>query len=190
MTIQYFDDLLKETLKYLYEHWYEENVGIVSCCLADKNNKAFATSTRDGKNWKHAERNAYEKYQTLYGQPTSDSVFVVTLSPCLKNLKYRGQSSCSELMKKIGVARTHFGVLDTMHASSLADYKNYGIDASVTKNASLASMCENLMAIFSDYDSRINTDLLGIKKELGSNFFSKITILDERIKSAAHNVRV
>lgn len=189
MSIKYFDNLLAQTLRHLYTHWYEENVGIVSCCLADGSNKAFATSTRDGKNWKHAERNAYEKFQTLYGQPSSNSIFVVTLSPCLKNLKYREQSSCSELMKKIGIARTHFGVLDTMHVSCLEDYKNYGLQASVTKDASLASMCKNLMAIFSDYDSRINTDLLGIKEELGSNFFGNIAALDEHIKSPVQNIK-
>ena len=149
----------------------KKDAGIVSCCLADGKKKVFATSTRNGKNWKHAERNAYEQFCKQFGSPSPEAIFVVTLSPCLANLKYRKEPSCSELMRRVGVTRTHFGIIDDIQASSIKDYEKLGITASYTTNLYLSRVCERLMSLFSTYDARINSDLLGIKKELGNDFF-------------------
>lgn len=177
MLAENLDRLLLETIGYLIDRWYERDVGIVASCLVDGDNKVFATSTRDGQNWKHAERNAYEAFRKVYGEPSSDAVFVVTLSPCLKTLKYRGEPSCSQLMKELGVKRTHFGVLDDMHVNCPEDYAENALIATLTEDLRLADMCKKLMSMFAIYDSRINSDLLGIKLELGDQFFDEVLSL-------------
>lgn len=172
--IELFDQLLLESLIYLQKHWYDENTGIVTCCLKDRSRKVFATSFKNDTHWLHAERNAYNKYKVLYGNPSKDAVFIVSLSPCINDLKYRKESSCADLIKKIDVKRIHFGVLDTMHAASEKKYKDFGIIGTLSTNEEIKVMSEKLMSLFSIYDSRINSELLDIKRELGDEFFFPI----------------
>lgn len=168
------DNYLLQALNYLRERWYQEHIGIVVCALIDGDKTVYATSSRNGKNWVHAERNAYNKFIKLFGQPSTNAAFIISLSPCIKHLKYRDEPSCSELIKNSGVSKIHFGVLDTLHASSLAEYSNAGLSPSLSKNSKIKMMCENLMSLFERYESRINTNLLDIKNELGDAFFHPI----------------
>jgi pyrimidine deaminase RibD-like protein len=167
-----FDKYLFKTLHYLAEHWHDSETGIVACCLKDKQHVTFATSTKHGNHWKHAERNAYDKFKRSHGEPSADAAFITTLSPCVKDLKYRREASCAELIKSLGVKRIHFGVLDTMHLADLSDYKALGFAPSLTAAPSLSAMCLKLMSLFSTYDSKINTELPSIKRSLGEGFFS------------------
>ncbi|EKD71857.1 MAG: hypothetical protein ACD_46C00083G0007 [uncultured bacterium] len=169
---QELDNCLQQTIKYLMENWYKEETGIVACALKDSDKIVFATSSKNGKNWSHAERNAYNKFKHLYGEPSEDAAFVITLSPCVEQLKYRSESSCAELIRLLGVRRMHFGVIDTLHVSSISSYAEMGFIATLTKNNRIALICDKLMSLFSRYDSRINSELLKIKKELGDGFFS------------------
>lgn len=167
------DNILIETLKFLELNWLNENVGIVACCLVDGNKKVFATSSKHGVFWRHAERNAYQKFKDLYSvQPSHDALFVVTLSPCIKQLKYRHEDSCTTLMNQLGIKRVHFGVLDEMHATSCERYVHAGLIPSTSEDSWCIAMCEKLKDLFNIYDTRINSDLLGIKHELGNEFFA------------------
>ena len=169
-----YDQILLQTLNFLQTNWLNPQTGIVACCLVDGNKKAFATSTKNGDYWRHAELNAYLEFKKQYAtEPSSSATFVVTLSPCLDDLKHRHEDSCTHLLNEIGVKRVHFGVLDSMHADSLNRYRQAGLTPSLTNNQYCSQMCEKLMALFSQYDSRINTDLVGIKEELGESFFAK-----------------
>lgn len=165
------DGFLSKTIEYLIQNWYQENTGIVACGIKDDEKFAFATSTKNGKNWLHAEQNAYTNFRKLHGDPIKKATFVITLSPCIKNLKYRAEAPCVELIKKSGIRRIHFGVLDTLHAPSLTAYEAMGFISSVTQQHKLAIVCTNLMNLFATYDARINNELLTIKKSLGDSFF-------------------
>ncbi len=174
-SLDVLDTMLKETIFYLKNTWINNpDTGIVACCLLDGDKKVFATSSRNGNYWRHAERNAYYQFKDEYGEPSSDAVFIITLSPCIKNLKYRAEdeSCCSHLINDLGVKRIHFGVLDTLHAETLSTYSSLGFKPSLSQDHYCKTMCEKLMAIFSTYQSRINKDLLGIKQELGEAFFN------------------
>ncbi len=171
-----FDNYLLQALNYLRERWYQEHTGIVVSALKDDARIVYATSSRNGKNWVHAERNSYNKFIKLFGKPSANAAFIISLSPCIKNLKYREESSCFELIKNSGISRIHFGVLDTLHAPSLADYASAGLQPSLSKNSNISMMCENLMSLFERYESRINTNLLDIKNELGDPFFHPINL--------------
>lgn len=169
------DDVLLETLQFLKQNWLDPEVGIVACCLVDGAKKAFATSKKQGNYWTHAERNAYMNFKKVYGkEPSSSAIFVVTLSPCAASLKHRQEDSCSALLNQLNIKRVHFGVLDSMHAESLNSYSTIGLTPSLTVNSDCKVLCERLMSLFSKYDSRINSDLLGIKKELGDDFFNEL----------------
>lgn len=171
----YADNYLLKTLKYLFENWYREDTGIVACCLKDGEKEVFATSTKNGSNWVHAERNAYNRFKELHGEPSENSIFVITLSPCLKDLKHRDEAACSDLIRELGISRVHFGVLDTLHVSNIEEYKEIGLNVTLTEKPQLAEMCNKLMQMFDTYDARINTELLEIKQELGDSFFNPIS---------------
>lgn len=170
--IQQLDLYLQQTINYLISNWYQEETGIVASALKDGNKIVFSTSSRNGNNWSHAERNAYNKFVRLYGQPSRDAVFITTFSPCIEKLKYRAEPSCAELIKSLGIKRIHFGVLDTLHAATLDAYTGMGFVATIAENTELAAICKNLMSLFERYDSKINTELLKIKNELGDSIFS------------------
>jgi hypothetical protein len=89
-------------------------------------------------------------------------------------LKHRQEESCTYLLNQLGVERVHFGVLDSMHVDSLDKYRQAGLMPSLTENISYKIMCEKLMALFSMHDSQINSDLIGIKNELGNSFFTEL----------------
>lgn len=173
--INNYDSILLETLNHLREKWHNPETGIVACCLIDGDKKAFATSRKNGTFWTHAERNAYNEFLKKYNtNPSSAAVFVVTLSPCMNGLKHRQEDSCSDLLKQLSVKRAHFGVLDTMHAETLDAYRSIGLIPSLSHHDACKMMCHKLMGLFAKYDSRINYDLLGIKRELGEEFFNEI----------------
>jgi len=176
------DQYLLKTLLYLFDNWFNPNTGIVACCIYDEDKVSFATSTRNGLNWLHAERNAYEKFVASYNcKPSSNATFIITLSPCVKDLKYRGESSCSELIQDLGVKRIHFGVLDDFHVPTLDEYTQLGFTATVTTEPHLAEMCQKLMSMFATYESRINSELLEIKIELSLEFFQPVwNVISER----------
>ncbi|STX51581.1 Pyrimidine deaminase [Legionella busanensis] len=174
-SLDVLDTILKETILYLKNTWINNpDTGIVACCLLDGDKKVFATSSRNGNYWRHAERNAYYQFKKRYGEPSRDAVFVITLSPCIKALKARAQdeAACANLINDLGVKRIHFGVLDTLHAETLSTYSSLGFKPSLSQDHYCKTMCEKLMAIFTTYQSRISKDLLGIKRELGEAFFN------------------
>lgn len=168
------DNCLIESLKYLKDRWYQPDTGIVTCALKDVNKIAYATSTKLKNSWVHAERNACNKFIEIFGKPSSAAIFIVSLSPCIKDLKYRTDSSCVDLIRSMGIKRVHFGVLDTLHGSSLTSYSKVGLIPSITENTEIKMMCSNLMGLFHEYDSRINNELVTIKHELGDDYFSII----------------
>jgi len=47
-----YDDILRETIKFLRKNWLNPDTGIVACCLIDGNKKAFATSSRNESFWR------------------------------------------------------------------------------------------------------------------------------------------
>lgn len=177
--IDELDQYLYQTLLFLFKEWYKKDVGIVACCLKDEDKVMYATSKQQNESWLHAERNAYLKFKEQYGEPSRNAAFIVTLSPCLKELKYRDEASCSELINNLGITRIHFGVLDTFHTPTIESYNIFGLTATLTKNKNLHEMCRKLMGMFSTYDSRINKELLSIKKDLEDHFFYPVLSINK-----------
>ncbi|KTD33794.1 hypothetical protein Lnau_2086 [Legionella nautarum] len=52
-----------------------------------------------------------------------------------------------------------------------------GLIPSLSQQVSYQAICEKLMGLFAQYNSRINSDLIGIKTELGSPFFASSLII-------------
>jgi pyrimidine deaminase RibD-like protein len=164
------DACLLGSIKHLFENWYGETTGIVSCALKDDNQIVYATSIRKDNAWLHAERNTYLKFKALHGEPSANAVFISTLSPCVKDFGHRADAACAELIKNLGVKRIHFGALDTSHVNSLAAYEQMGFVPSITKHGDISIVCNNLMNLFTRYGSRINKELLNIKQEIGYRY--------------------
>jgi pyrimidine deaminase RibD-like protein len=169
------DTCLFSVLKHLRSCWHQPQTGIVACALVDGENTACAVSTRDGEYWQHAERLAYQQFINQFGKPSKNAVFVVTLSPCIKPLKYRQLASCAEFIKSVGLQFVHTGIIDNLHASSLNTYAEAGLQVSLTRDPSLMQMCRRLMNLFAAYDARVNHELPVIKQELGDAFFEPLT---------------
>ena len=173
--IQSLDEILLLTLRHLMSVWHDKDTGIVACTIKDSYKITTATSIKKGSHWLHAERNAYNKFiKEFNAEPSSEAAFIITLSPCIKSLKYRSESSCIELIKRLKINRIHFGVLDTMHSPTIALYESLGLVATESQAPSLSKMCNKLMSLFARYDSRINHELPVIKKQLGNEFFLPI----------------
>jgi pyrimidine deaminase RibD-like protein len=168
------DHLLEQTIQFLKDHWLDHGVGIVAACIADGEKIVFATSIQKGDFWYHAERNAYDSFKLKFGEPGKNASFISTLSPCIGDLKHRKEESCANLISNLGIKKIHFGVLDTHHTISVDAYKQFGFQPSLTKDDNLHAICTRLMNLFTQYDSRINQDLIGIKKEIGSAIFKGI----------------
>lgn len=173
MEINKLDLHLYEVIKHMENLWFEPNVGIVACALIDLGDrKVFATSekTEDGK-WLHAERNALNKFESIYGAPTKNAIFVTTLSPCDNFCSSRAGESCVNLILNSGISRVHFGSLEPHHNGSLDCYSNLGISSSLTKETNLLSICDNIANLFSIYGSKLNDELVAIKKQCGTDLF-------------------
>src|SRR5579884_2436291 len=83
MTI--YDNYLLNALQHLFSRWLENDTGLVVAALVDGDKAVYATSVLnpDG-TWKHAERNALERFEAAHGKLGKDAVMLVSLSPCIR----------------------------------------------------------------------------------------------------------
>lgn len=169
--IEKLDHYLTKAIQYLINNWYREEVGIVSCVIADENKLAFGTSIKKENQWIHAEKNALFNFENLYGPPSENAVFIITLSPCLQRIDESNEPTCVNVIKNKGINRIHFGAMYSTDIS-LLNYEQMGFKATLTENIMNKIICEKINSLFTTFNTKIDTELLQIKKELGDDFFA------------------
>jgi pyrimidine deaminase RibD-like protein len=170
-----YDECLKQVIDHLAKCWMNPNVGIVGAGIFEPSHPpVLATSKKVGEGkWLHAEVNALKEYQSQYGLPKSNTIIVVTLSPCIRRIsKSRIGCSCTNLLQQSLIRRVHVGAIDQNQGiNDVLEYEKYGLDVTLSQDAQCQIICENLKNIFRIYGDRINCDLLAIKKEVNDCIF-------------------
>lgn len=172
------DDYLKIVIRFLEDHWWDPEVGIVAAGIFHPPHRpVLATSRRAGKaKWLHAEQRAISKFEKEYASVDSSTLMVTTLSPCIKDMsESRVGPSCSKVLLDSGLTLVYSGVLDTSHVSDgIQEYRELGIHITITEDFYCKSVCQNLLGIFGTYGNRVNRDLIKIKKEIGGVFSASV----------------
>lgn len=142
MMTEYENEVLRQTIGYLKEHWFEEHVGIVAASLIEGDQTTTATSryTPSEKRWLHAEPAVLLK---LDHKPRSSSVMVVTLSPCAKPSNSRFGIPYSQLLLESNISQVRFGCLDTKQTPKIEV-------GELTNDKALLQVCASLYQLFSE----------------------------------------
>jgi len=174
------DTKLSQTVEYLKANWYEPRTGIVAACLFDRERdiSVFATSSfvKDQNRWRHAEFNAMREFKDKFGHPSSNSVMIVTLSPCIqKTSSSRLGSPCAQVLIDNGIYRIHFGNLDTKQGE-MKTYEDLGFRATQSNQSELVVACDNIAGLFKEYGHMRLGDgnpWPDIKKIIGHSVFKR-----------------
>lgn len=168
-----YDRYLEKALRHLFDHWLEENVGLVAAALIDGDKVIYATSVLNANGtWKHAERNALEQFEVTHGNPGQGAVMLSTLSPCTrdagsgttygdqKNAVRRQDESCSSLLKQHGITTIGFGALDDEDAKAKSIYIDRGFSVIDIQDRTILATCTLLNSMFPAY---IETETSGTR---------------------------
>lgn len=159
-----YDHHLEKALQHLFDHWLDENVGLVAAALIDDDKQIYATSVLNANGtWKHAERNALEKFELTYGNPRQGAVMLSTLSPCTrdagsgttygdqKNAVRRQDESCSSLLQQHGIITIGFGTLDDEDVKEISTYTDLGFSVVGIQDQTVLATCALLNNMFPAY---------------------------------------
>jgi len=155
MELGYHDAILRKTLVQLREA-EDSKKGVVAACLFTPYvGKAYAFSDiREDDRNNHAERNALDHHLALFGQPTSHSVMITSLSPCKKDDPKRYGVSCTDMLlgndpmhPDIVIPNVHVGYIDPWQPT-LEEYLSWGFKLTVTRDHDIAEACRRLFDYF------------------------------------------
>jgi pyrimidine deaminase RibD-like protein len=167
-----YDTLLAFALTTLADRWWEPQVGLVAAALLLPEGASYAATSymaATGRYY-HAEHQAVETAKANGSRTLSNAAMAVTLSPCTKGMATsRIGPPCVQLLKNSGIFRVHTGVVDPLFSNE-GEYANVGIKLTVTQNPRLVRACSSLLAVFTQFGRRVNTDIVGVKRELGTDF--------------------
>jgi pyrimidine deaminase RibD-like protein len=166
-------------LEHLSSNWLQPEVGLVAAGVFDPRfPPVLATSTQPetGK-WVHAECNAVNLFRRKYGMPTSKSLVVVTLSPCvIARSTSRCGVPCAQLLNEAALRRLHVGIVDCLQfPRGVADYGQFGLSVTLSKDPACRAVCDAIMEIFKAQGDRVNTDIRRVKAEAGIHIFKPLT---------------
>ena len=114
--------------------------GLVAACIIAPDGKLCAsTGSRDNGHWRHAERNAIDKFLEKYGEIPKGSTCVVTLSPCNRPMDSRYGESCSDLIAPYEFAKVYCGYKDPSQDDD---------DSIETGNTKLKELCKKIADTF------------------------------------------
>lgn len=168
------DSHLNLALEHLRNNWLNENVGFVSCVIEDHGQLVVATNTFiEPERLVHAERNAISIFEKKYGALSSESIVIVTLSPCVVFSKSRVGESCSSLLLQKGVKTIHFGLLHSKQGP-INNYEGLGFTASETTNEETKKVCKKLLSLFEKYVTQLRigtTSWQQLKEAVGYSIF-------------------
>lgn len=122
--------------------------GMVAACVIDPKGRVVSrTSKSRGNKWVHAERNAVEAYEQIYGELPSNSMIVTTLSPCNEHrdttAKERVGDSCTDYLNSKGIKNVYCGYMDPTQDNSRAKFKQV-----VTTNKEIKAQCKKFADSF------------------------------------------
>lgn len=166
------DALLCIALARLHECWMEERVGLVAAAISVSDGASFSATSyqyRIGE-YIHAEANAIEVAHKYGIHDFSKNVIMaITLSPCIRDSRSRIGVSCVDRLRDLGIRRIHVGVIDQKQGDA-ERYRKLGFELTVTESQRLSGACHALLGVFDKFGNRVNTDIVGVKKELGPFF--------------------
>ena len=153
---------LERVLRYLADLPADET-GVVAAAVVDDDKVVYAGSGVPGPGkTAHAERNALSEYHDQYGEPSEDAWVVTTLSPCVYPMRGRAGCSCAALLlgddsNIPAIPRFHTGYMDPSQVT-VGQYRQLGLDVSLTASQTLHACCENLAQFFQtgDWDTDLN----------------------------------
>jgi len=160
------DQRLAQVVDFLKSQWMMNDTGVVAAGIWDGlNPPLFATATKhSSKNWLHAEFNVVAKYIHYHGgflMPKEEIQIVTTLSPCTRRTM-ESRSSCSSILKNLGLVNIYSGVLDTsLGIEDNSIYRDIGINVEVTSDNYFKYVCKKLMRVFQE---KRDLSLLEIKE--------------------------
>lgn len=121
-----------------------DKFGFVAAAIVDPNKRIIArTSSKIGDKWRHAERNAIDRYRALYGDVPAGSIVVTTLTPCNDHMRDRYKASCTDLINSTGIDKVYCGYLDPSQDDPHAEF-----DQVITKNKQIRSLCKQFADTF------------------------------------------
>lgn len=121
-----------------------DKYGMVAACVLDLDqNRTTSTSTKDGDKWKHAERNAIDAYNEIYGEIPEGSIIITTLSPCSEHMDDRYGESCTDLINRSTVKKVYSGYTDPTQEE---EHREYNIME--TENESIRDLCKKFADTF------------------------------------------
>ena len=121
-----------------------DQFGFVAAAVIDPNKRIIArTSSKVGNKWSHAERNAINRYEALYGDIPPGSIVVTTLTPCNEHMRDRYKASCTDLINRTGIDKVYCGYLDPSQDDPHAEF-----DQVVTKNKKIQELCKQFADTF------------------------------------------
>lgn len=180
------DEMLGQVIEHLIEHWMDPGTGIVAAGVFDPrkgNVMRMSKQTEEGK-WLHAERNAISVFERMYGAVGPNTIVVVTLSPCTKSVSQsRIGAPCLDLLLEKGIKKVHTGVIDVLTGFAVENYKEKGIELSVTEAEPYSRVCCALSDLFEQYGQKINSDLMNIKEKIGYSLFDMNTVAEYNIRN-------
>lgn len=142
-----FDDILTKLCGMVLQGQEKEPeyYGLVAACIIAPDGKLCAsTGSRYNGHWRHAERNAIDKFQEKYGEIPKGSTCVVTLSPCNRPMDSRYGESCSDLIAPYEFAQVYCGYKDPSQDDD---------DSIETNNAKLKELCKKIADTFLKEDT-------------------------------------
>lgn len=149
------DFLLIQTLTYLKSLKPEDRTAVVAGVYDQNTGKLFAATSLqfkglEGKTvWNHAEFEALELAIT-HGADLKSSIFVGSLSACVKDSITRAHSSCSETLKSNGFTNEYVGRHDR-GAATILQYQKGGLTLNLTQNTDLLLVCDKLYDFFNRF---------------------------------------
>jgi pyrimidine deaminase RibD-like protein len=134
-----------------------EKYGMVAACVLDNDHNIVAsTSTKEAGKWKHAERNAIEKYQSKYGEIPEGSIIITTLSPCDGPMADRYEGSCTDLINNSIVKKVYCGYMDPSQHE-----EDFEFTVEDTANKDIQKLCKKFADTFlGGKDHPLNEDAM------------------------------
>jgi tRNA(Arg) A34 adenosine deaminase TadA len=152
MPLEQRDELLYGILKYLRDLPREKRSVVVAGIYDLETNQLYAASSRAVPNtseygmWNHAE---FEAMQLAFenGADPSKCIVITSLSPCVVGSSCRPHDPCANMLLDAGFKNIHTGHIDIRQAT-LGEYREMGLNITVTENQQLARICVGLDRFF------------------------------------------
>jgi len=146
------EELLYEILKYLRDLPLDKRSVVVAGIYDLETNQLYAASSREVPStseygmWNHAEFEAM-KLAFENGVDPSKSIVITSLSPCVVESNRRPHDACASMLLEAGFSKIHTGHIDIRQAT-LEEYREMGLNITVTENHQLARICVALDRFF------------------------------------------